>query len=196
MKQLTVFLATITMITASGQIDPDLIKTNVKVDKMDEKILYNTEPMRFDSNYGRFEFGLVQIDDEEDTYALSMDYVIVEKDGCFVEQNNKIRIKLADGEVYDLTQISGTECGDSGHLYYIFMSKEDMRLDANAQEINIENYNIITSQPWVLIRVYGSEGYYELEPSFDKKTKTQTGEYFMLANASIEKAKANQKQKP
>lgn len=88
--------------------------------------------------------------------------------GCMSEYNTTMKVKLANGEIIEFSQISDTDCGDFPTVRFIPLKKKQLK-DPNLKTLMAENLDLLKQYNWVTIRINGSEYYTDITPSVTRK---------------------------
>ena len=147
------------------QIETSVTATTT-VDEFDKSKKITTESWtKFGKdNSGRIISGKLIRVDELTVFSISYSGDL----GCFSEYSSTMKVKLANGEVIEFSQISDTDCGDYPTARFIPLTREQLK-DPEYKDVMTDNMELLKNYDWETIRLNGSEYYTDISPNQSKK---------------------------
>lgn len=159
------------------------IETTVSFDKIKGSKIVRTQKVPFKKRGSRISLEVVKSE------GITLVYLHYSEEsnpeGCFSKYEGLMQLKLQDGTVMNMRQITDTDCADYALAGYVPLSPEEWK-DPDWENILQENVTLLTSQPWELMRFYKTEYYIEVKPKSTRKNKAPE-KFFMDAIEAINK---------
>lgn len=151
------------------------VKTTTSMDKMDGSVTINTEYWNhFASGQLSKLNGHLAYFDDTYIFVFEFHYGFA---GCLSKSDSKIDVKLDNEEIITLTYLGDINCDERYSASFIPLDKEDME-NSGYKDVIIENIDKLSSNKWVLMRLYGSKGYIDIEPKKASK-KREPKDFFI-----------------
>lgn len=120
-------------------------------------------------NFAKTETGAILLGNAISTQqTVGFNFAVMEDLGCLSKENSMVMVKLENGDIIEMAQVSETNCAPSQSAIFMPVSHEEID-SPDFEKIMRKNLNKLASNNWVSMRIYGTKYEADVEPIVSEK---------------------------